>query len=544
MKKIISVLIATVLIMAGVTVVANSIAAQEPRYIETITLEVRTTQETGLGDTAVGDIDVFIQSVPGELFDGISDEWKARLGTWASSGSYNNFILNPAFDKETQDEYPETDMTMVGGGLPVINVAGEWQFNPMADRHIRFAQNFMIDRTDYLEDLYGGYGSERYLAMGQEEPGFEEFYRPIVERLEINQDGDFSRAFDMIQERMNYWADHDGIEEWTGQSLENTGTDANPVWEFGGDQIELTSANRIEDERLSIGHDWSDKMEDMGFAVNRFDGEAAMLFGMTLFADASDMGWHMYTGGWIASAANVFQQAAMNQMYLAWYGWQIGMIDGTWQFDDIQDPDIEQKGRDLLGGRAPDMETYWQWMMDIAEYGMEESVRIFLVTTYDFFCYDADRVAEAATDVVTGWAGIYSPRTLKIRDPDGAFKVAQYSSVGALYMDNWNRIDGSGDTYSMQQQDMARDFTMYNHPAEGMPIGIRTDYEYQEDYIWDGADLVRNMDVPSGAIDYDVQNREWVEVGDGLNAATAVTFNFYETGDGDLGKYHDGNPIL
>ena len=543
-KKTMSVLIATVLVMAGVTVVANSITAQEPQYIQTITLEVRTTQETGLGDTAVGDLDVFIQSVPGELYDGISDDWKAQLGTWMSSGSYNNLFLNPAFDKETQEEYDDTELTMIGGGLPVVEVDGEWEFNPLADRHIRFANNFMIDRTEYLEDLYDGYGTERYLAMGQEEPGYEEYYAEVVGDLEIDQDGDFERAFDMIQERMNYWADHDGIEDWTGETLENTGTDADPVWEFGGDQIELISANRIEDERLSIGHDWSDKMEDMGFAVDRVDGEGATLFGMTLFANPESMTFHMYTGGWIASAANAFQEAAMNQMYLGWYGWQAGMgSPDHWQLRAVQCEDIEQTGRDLLGGRAPTMDHYWEWMMEVAEYGIKESVRVFLVSTHDFFVYDADRVAEAATDIVTGWAGIWSPRTLRINDPDGAFKAAQYSSVGALYMDNWNRIDGSGDTYSMQQQDMARDYTFYNHPAEGMPIGMRTEYEYEEDYYWDGEDLVREMDVPDGAWDYDPFEREWVQVGDGLDAATSVTYDFYETGDEDLGKFHDGNPM-
>ncbi len=165
-KKTMSVLIAIVLVMAGVAVVATSITAQEPQYIETITLEVRTTQETGLGDTAVGDLDVFIQSVPGELYDGISDDWKAQLGTWMSSGSYNNLFLNPAFDKETQEEYDDTELTMIGGGLPVVEVDGEWEFNPLADRHIRFANNFMIDRTEYLEDLYDGYGTERYLVIG------------------------------------------------------------------------------------------------------------------------------------------------------------------------------------------------------------------------------------------------------------------------------------------------------------------------------------------------------------------------------------------
>ncbi|MFW6305037.1 MAG: hypothetical protein ACOC1V_04605, partial [Candidatus Saliniplasma sp.] len=337
-KKIMSVLIAAAFVMSGVAVISNSASAQEEeaQYIQHITLEVRTTQDTGLGDTAVGDLDVFIQTVPGELYDGIDDDWKAELGTWTSTGSYNNFVFNPAFDQDTQEDYTETDMTMIGGGLPVIEVDGEWQFNPLADRHIRFANNFMIDRSEYLEDLYDGWGSERYIAIGQEAPGYEEYFREVVEELEIDQDGDFDRAFTTIQDRMEYWEGHDGIEEWTDHELVNEGTREDPEWHFAGEQIELISTNRVEDERLSMGHDWSDKMEDMGFAVDRVDGESATLWGQSLGSDSADMLFHMYTGGWLASTANVYQHSSMNQMYMGWYGWTIGMGGADhWQLRDV-----------------------------------------------------------------------------------------------------------------------------------------------------------------------------------------------------------------
>ncbi|MFO7791859.1 MAG: hypothetical protein R6W73_02615 [Candidatus Saliniplasma sp.] len=547
-KKMMSVLIAAVFVISGVAVLANSTSAQEEaQYIQDITLEVRTTQETGLGDTAVGDLDVFIQSVPGELYDGISDDWKANLAVWTSTGSYNNFIFNPAFDKDTTDDYPDEEVSHFGG-LPVIEVDGEWQFNPMADREIRFANNFMIDRTEYLEDLYDNWGSERYIALGQEAPGYGEYFQDMVEDLEIDEDGDWDRAYNMIQDRMEYWEAHDGIADVTGDEVTNEGTRDNPEWHFAGEQIELISCNRIEDERLSIGHDWSNKMEDMGFTVTREDGESASLWGLALGSDASDMLFHMYTGGWLASTANIYQEAAMNQMYLGWYGWTIGLGGADfWQIGDVQDPEIVQKGKDLMNGRAEDEEQYWDYMVDVCEYGTKEAVRVFLLSTQDVFAYDESRVAEAATDVVTGWAGIYSPRTLKVRDENGEFKAAQYSTTGSLYMDNWNEIDGSGDTYSMQQQDMARDYTMYNHPSDGMPIGIRTEYDYDRDYEWveEGNDTVldKNMPVPSDAWDYDTENEEWVQVGDGLEAATSVTFDFYENNDGDLGTYHDENPM-
>ena len=546
-KKVMSVLIAAVFVISGVAVVANSVSAQEadPQYIQRITLEVRTTIETGLGDTAVGDLDAFIHSVEGQLFDGISDDWKANLGTWPSTGSYNNLLFNPAYEKDTEADYPDTELTPRAGGLPVIAVDGEWQFNPFADSEIRFAINFLVDRSMILEDMYDGYGTERYMAMGQAAPGFEEYYRPIVEELGIDE-ADEAHGTQLIQDRMNYWAGHEGINAETGMEVTNAGTEADPQWQFGGEDIELEMIIRIEDTRLMIGHYFSDIMEDQGFVANRYEQEAGTAFANSLFSDPASMQFHMYTGGWIASTANKYQHAAMNQMYTGWYGWSPGLqIDGWWQYEEPEE--IEEYGRDLMGGRAPTEEEYWEYMMEMAEYGMKSSMRVFLVSTLDYFVYDDNRVAEAATDVVTGWAGIYSPRTLKIRDEEGHLTLAQYSTVGSLYMDNWNRIDGSGDTYSMQQQDMARDFTMYNHPAEGVPIGIRTEYDVYRDYDWVEEDgettLDKNVEVPSDAIDYDVDTQEWVEVGENNTAAVAVTYDWHENADGDLGTFHDGNPL-
>jgi len=517
----------------------EDILSTEGEYIDSIDLQVRTSIEDGVNDTASGELDTFLNTVSHE---NISEEQEDYLETWESSGSYNNLFFNPAFDKETQDNYPDTELTMIGGGLPVIEVEGEWQFNPLADREIRFAQNFLIARTEYLTELYEQHGSERYFALGQEEPGYKEYYENIIEELEIDQDDDWERAWNMIQGRMQYWEEHEGIEDWTSETLENTGTEEDPVWEFGGEQIELISCNRIEDERLDIGHDWSDRMENMGFSVERTDGDGGTLFPITLFADAADMTFHMYTGGWVENPADLYRETALNQMYLGWYGMTIGMgSPDHWQLREVQDPEIEQKGQDLFTGRAPDEDNYWQWMQDIAEYGIEESVRVFMVTQREYNIHNEERFEGAAQDRVAGWDNIFSPRTMQTSD--GEYSAAVYNEDGVLYMDNWNRIDGSGCTYSRLQQDMARDNTMDTHPEEGVPIGMRTDYDVERDYEWVDGDLEKEIDVPLGAWDYDTETQQWYEVGEGLEAATSVTFDWHENDDGDLGTYHDGNEL-
>ena len=549
-KRIMAVLITAVFILSGVTVVSNS-AQADSRYVQRITLEVRTTIETGLGDTAVGDLDVFVQSVEGQLYDGISDDWKEQLGTWRSSGSYNNFLFNPVYDKDTVELYPDTELNQgytheegfdaMRGGLPVIEVDGEWQFNPFADNDIRFAVNHLIDRDYIVDEMYDGFANPRYMAMGIEAAGYEDHYRDIVERLGVD-DHDPELGTQMIQDRMEYWRDSGYIADYTGESVTGNQDDG---WQFAGEDIELIWIIRIDDTRLMIGHYLADIIEDQGFAVDRNEMESETAFDHSLFSDPADMKYHMYTGGWVARAANLYQQAALNQMYTGWYGWSPGLQrEGWWQYEG---PDvIEQEiGPDLIEGRMPNIDAYWESMQTLAEYGMRSGMRVFVVTSQDVYAYDSSRVSAAAIDVVTGWAGIYSPRTLKLFDDDH-LTVAQYSTKGSLYMDNWNRIDGSGETNSMQQ-DMARDFTMYNHPVKGTPIGIRTDHEVRSDYEWveDGDDFVleKNVDVPEDAWDYDPETQEWIQVGEDNTAAIAVTYDWHENADGDLGTYHDGNPL-
>ncbi len=522
---------------------------ETPQYPEKITVEVRTTIETGLGDTGVGDLDVFIHRVDKRFIYPIYEPpW--NLGKWECRDSYNNFLFNPAYDKDTVEEYPDTDLTVHledpeadfegAGGLPVIEVDGEWQFNPFADADIRRAVNHLIDRTYIVEEMYDDYGSERFMAMGQETAGYKEYYRDIVERLGVD-DHDPELGTQMIQDRMEYWRDTEYIEDWTGELVTGNQDDG---WHFGGDDIELELIIRVEDTRQSIGHYFGDLMEDQGFVANRYEQEAATAFQHTLFSNPADMLFHMYTGRWEHSAASKYKHETMNKMYTGWYGWSPGLqTPSWWQYEEPEE--ITELGKDLMEGRIQDEEAYWEAMQTLAEYGMRSGMRVFIVTPHEAYVYNPDKVFNAAPDVVTGYSSIYTPRTLKLEDDDH-LRGALYSPFGALYIDNWNRIGGSGDRNSLYVQDMVRDHAMYNHPVKGTPIGIRADHEVHLDYEWveeDEYTLEKNVTVPSHAVDYDTSTQEWYEVGEGMEAATSATFDWFENGEGGLGTFHDGNPL-
>lgn len=515
-KKIISLLIVAVFVLSALAAISGQTRAQEGQYVQEIRLEVRTSQSVGIGDTAVGDLDMFIQTVPGNTYEGISDDWKSNLGTARSVGSYNNLFFNPYFDTELEE--------------PVAQPGGNWEFNPFGDRQIRRATQWLIDREHIIEDMYGGYGMARYTPIGPNDPGYNEYIRPVVEDMGITVTGDRDRASDMIQEAMEYWEEN--LE--TGELRREDG-----MWQYRGpdqdwETITIEAIIRIEDERRMIGEYFCDLLEDEGFDTNRNFWDRRQAIVTAFYSDPADMQYHFYTGGWLASTAAKYQYWAMPQMYSPFYAYMPGsQIPGLWQYEDASlemgeinetVAELDEVGEALYLQRVEDEEEYWELNAEMAEMGMMESVRVFIMDSLDFYPYNAERVGAFATDAVTGYSDIYTMRTMKTED--GSFVGGQFSSEGNLYMDNWNNYGGLSDVYGQQQKRLTHDYGVYYHPSTGEPIDMRAETNVEHDFNWEEGELEKNVDVPEEAVVYDPLENEWEEVGGDVKAASAVTYDW------------------
>ncbi len=512
-KKILSLLLVAIFVFGSLGLFTSpAIAQDEGKYIDSISIEVRTSQQTGLGDTATGDLDFFLQTVEGKNYEGISEDWKAKLGTWRSVGSYNNLYLNPVHDKTL--------------GTPEIKQGGEWHFNPFAIQEVRYQVNWLINRQFIADDMYGGYASPMYTCIKQEDPGYETLVEPVIDDMGMTPTGDPETAIEAIKTAIG---DTAGDLE-NGDLVAPEDSDSG-FWEYNGEAVEITGIIRIEDARKQIGNYFADQLEKSGIKVDKklWDRRKAII--TAFYSDPADLQWHFYTGGWIASSANRYQEGSIAQMYAPWYTYMPGIGDPSmWNYE--QD-ELDSLTKDLVNGQVADFEAYNESFEKGIRIGVEESVRVFVTATYDYYPYKKDVIVSAATDVVTGWSDVFSPRTMQTTD--GKFDVAQYSSTGALYMDNWNRIDGNSDYYSLTQKRMVVDFAVVNDPAKGTPIGMRADYTLETDYEWSGETLDKNMDVPGTALWYDTADQEWKEVGSGVKSAVKVTYDF------NLGTFHDGS---
>ncbi len=532
-KKLVSLLIVSVFIVSALAAVNGPAKAQEGQYVDSITIEVRTNQQTALGEVATRDLDVFLQAVSGSLYDSISDSWKQQMNTWTSVGGYNSQYYNPA---HTESPYE-------------CEVEGQLQFNPFAIKKIRQAQYWLINREQIVNELYNGYAEPRYCWCGVTDPGYEQYFSQIVEKWGLTATGDKQKGLQMVQEAMEAVDD---------SALKGDLRKDGDFWEYkppGGSwsDIEITGITRIEDTREQIGEYQADLLNDCGFKVNNRKMDRNSYGDIVWSDDPADLTWQFYTGGWLASAAQYYQEVVPAQMGSGWYGYMPGGFVpsadyryGYWSngnsWDNTPDPEkypdaefygnisLAQMTTKLYNGWVNDIDQYWNWMQQATDMMLDQAVRNFIVSTYDFYAYDKDTIVTAATDVVTGWSDVFTPRTM--RTQDGTLTAAQYSSQGALYMDNWNELGGSSDVYGLQQKRMVFDGAYNLDPSTGIPRPMRMDWTggVEQDFYWAPNEtgvqtLYKNISVPEDAVIYDHANHEWTEVGSGVKSAVKVTYD-------------------
>lgn len=499
-------------------------------YVDNILLEVRMNQGVGVGDTATGVLDAFLQAVEGPIYDGVRDEWKANLRVLESYGYYNNLFFNTAYTEDC-------------GYVVDADDNGDLMFNVWTIREIRYATNWLISRQYVVEDIYEGYGIAQYSAIGQKNPAWNEKLQPVIDDHGITYSGDFNKAYDMIQDAMTEAMNDTNL---TGE-LRAPVDSPTDFWQYrppDGDwtDVETHGLIRIEDRRHEIGHYFSDRLETSGIKVYRDDMDRHAR-NIWLWSDAADMQWGFYTGGWVSSASTAYQHSILAKMYTNYSQYMPGdaymmNIDSNARYAYSRDEDVAEMQYELatllMDGTVPDMDTYWDIFVELLDIGVNESVRVFIQSGIDYYPLNRDRITEVAPDLITGWSEVFSPRTIKTQD--GNFRAAQFSA-GQLYMDNWNNIAGFSCPYSLMQARMSRDFATTMHPTTGTPIGMRAEWvEVFKDYEYDqNGTLVTNLDIPSDAVNYDVFNEEWYEVGFNKTAATSVKYTWH------FGTWHSGH---
>jgi len=595
-KKILSLLIVSVLVIGGLTVMAGHTRAQDDDgiLVEEVNFDVVLDMEDGVAATFEGDTHLFMHGVDGVRYQGLDEAWRIELETWDVLGSYNNLLLNPAHEGSGT---PEIDEAIDEGWIDepedirwlANNADGDWTINPLANEDIRFALQY-LDREAIVEDLLDGLGIARYTFMSTAVGAYgEHFEEAINEQFDLGPEGDEDYMEAWIEEAMNEMAEEIPFGELTGNPDDGwffehpeSGTDEH--------QIEIVIMARSEDWRQDLG-DWLEELlEGVGFDVYVDPTPADEAIPRAFFGEPEpydNLDYHIYTGGWVSTTTVAFQQAACAQMYTDYYGqiqvhsptehWNyneedfdrlIGAHDGEangyegrgWTSDWTVENLFDNAAEVMAGQGMADTDEYWERMVDNTVHGFFESARIFVTTGQDFYPYNPDKMIAAVPEATNGYDTYFGPRTM--RTDDGQLNTEILTGEVQPYMDHWNLFGGSADVYGEYQRRILREYGSWLHPADGIPMQVNNFWMDNEelsqhrpermdpydrqgetiiDFDFDDDDeLIKNIEVPSDAVNYVPAEREWQTVdemydGEDQYSAVEVTIDVHEDH-----VWHDG----
>ncbi|MGH9923237.1 MAG: ABC transporter substrate-binding protein, partial [Nitrososphaerales archaeon] len=168
---------------------------------------------------------------------------------------------------------------------------------------------------------------------------------------------------------------------------------------------------------------------------------------------------------------------------------------------------------------------------DAVRIGVNESVRIFVVSMVDPYIVSKD-VSGVVNDFS---AGLTSRFTLIDARADDARNLKV--GVKQIYQDAWNPIEGFSSVYSSRLFTAISDPGTFRHPYTGDVIPVRTPYEVET------AGPSGKLEVPQDAVRWDPISEEWVNVGEGVEATSKVTFELIN-GNWHNGMMMDKNDVL
>ncbi len=383
------------------------------------------------------------------------------------------------------------------------------QLNPFSIREVRQALQFLVDREFIARDIYQG------MAM------------PMLSHVSP-QDFDYLTVYD-IEQSWGIAYDPEYGRELIAEAMQTAGAKrVDGVWHYGGQPIRIRLIGRVEDERRSIADLVRTELERAGFAVAMSYRPFAAAVITVYSTDPKTFEWHIYTEGWGRSAPQRYDFSGVNSMNAPWLGNMPGWQEiGFWQYPHAE---LDELGKRLFRGEFASLDERNQIYRRMTELGLEESVRLWLVTVANSFPAGKD-VEGVSRDLV---AGLRSPWTAREAYVPGKTEL----TLGHLWVwterTTWNPVGGFGDIYGVDIWRCLHDPALWNHPFTGIPQAVRV--KYQVETSGPGGKLA----VPRDAVLWNVESKRWEAVGAGATATSKV---IYDYGLYFQSKWHHGQPI-
>jgi len=409
---------------------------------------------------------------------------------------------------------------------PVFN---NGNLNPFADKQIREAMNWLLDRNYVVQEIYKGLAIPKFSTLTTVFPDYARF-ADIMRGLESKYAYNPEKADQVLTERM--------------QTLGAEKVD--DKWSYQGKPITLIMIIRTEDNRRPIGDYFANQLESIGFTVDRQYKTRSEASPIWYQSDPADGSWNLYTAGWISP--QISRDEGVN--FSAYYTPR-GDPGPLWQAYDPSD-EFDQVALKLEGNDFSNLDERRDLFAKALPLSLEDGAHLWVVDEASF----APRVKDlsVASDLAGGAQGsqIWG-QTLRFNDKEGgSVRIAQ----PGILVDPWNPISGSNWIYDSMVQRGLSDNGVIADPFTGLAWPQRIERAEVEakaglpiSKTLDWVDLKFSPEVtvpPDTWIDWDATQQRFIAVGekypDGLTANVKSTI-FYPKDLFQTVKWHDGSSL-
>jgi peptide/nickel transport system substrate-binding protein len=430
---------------------------------------LRSDENLALEDVKSGSLDMYFYPIPNELANDARND--ARLKVYDKTAGSLGFFLNPA---------PAEDANIL---------------NPFQFREIRYAMNYLIDRDFVVNEILKGYGSSLIDPFGIYSPE----YLNIIDAVES-----FGFRYNPA------YASSIVSDVLTGAGATNEGG----KWIFHGSPVVIKVLIRQDDvKKQSMGELLASELEKIGFSIQRDYGDLNKANVIVYGSDPKSLQWQIYTeeiGG--TSAFVKYNPITAGQMYAPWLSGMPGSQNpGYWNY---QNSTLDQITQKIAFFNFTSEDERNKLLSDAVKMGIQESVRLFVAQKTDPFVASSN-IQGLVNDFGAGITSKYS--LLNSRSSDG--NVSVDIGVKQIHQGSWNTIAGLQDIYGKSIYFMVADQGTFRHPYTGEVIPFRSPWTE----IATNGPLDR-LNVPEDAIKWNQSLQQWVQIGEGSNAKSKVTF--------------------
>jgi len=476
-----------------------------------------------------GDIDVYMYSLrPAQVsqLQGISG-----ISLYSAPAGLIELTLNPApvyvatfdgnvsvSDAAARLGVPEAAITNIytttteDGATKTVVELGAYPgrgINPLAFREVRFALNYVIDRVAVASTIMRGFAIPMYTFLSQYDPDYVTI-ADIIAKYESTYNP--AHADKVITEVLTKV----GAQKVGGK------------WVYEGQPIVLNFIIRQEDERRDVGYTFSSELKKLGFDVKEMEMTFAQAIPTLYGTDPAEFQWHIYTAGWGKGSIDKYDSGSIAQFCAPWYGYMPGWADPSfWNYKNDVIDDLTLR---IYQGNYTSKEERDELYRRATELCIQDAIRIWVATRLDTWAARAD-LKGVTQDVGAGLRGIWNLREMYMEGKNTL-------NVGHLWVwtssSAWNWWGGFADVYSVDFARATYDPSVWSHPFNGEPMPFRTPY------VVETAGPSGKLDVPTTAVIWDVNKKEWVNVPENTTATSVVVFDLSKL----IGaKFHNGITI-